>query len=64
MDPNTIIVWAQLGGQLVQVGTAAYDRLKQFLNSGEDVTADNAALDRVHDEYQRRIAQADREAQG
>lgn len=62
MDPTTVGLWIQVGSQLFQVGEAAFEKIRQFLTSGEDVTADDAALDAAHVEYQRRIAQATQEA--
>lgn len=56
VNPNDILVWAQVGGQLIQIGRASLAQLREvFSRPDNGFEADNVQLDRVATLYQERI---------
>lgn len=56
----TILLWAQLGAELVRIGSASYATIRQAVRATDD--GDDAQLARLDKLLVERIAQADREA--
>ena len=61
VNPNDILVWAQVGGTLVQIGRATIEQLRgAFSRPDNGFEADNAQLDRVAGLYAERIEVSER----
>lgn len=57
MDPNKLLVWAQVGGQMVQIIAAGVDGVKKLIaESGATDEDKKAALDRTNTLYELAIA--------
>jgi hypothetical protein len=56
-NPNDILVWAQVGGQMTQIAVTAIGNIKSMIAaSGQDKAAQDAALARTHALYDTAIA--------
>lgn len=55
VNPNSILIWAQLGQQLVQIGSAEYDHFQAAMQA-KGIVADTAQLEKLRGLYDARIA--------
>ena len=62
MDPNAVLVWVQLGSELVRIGTAGLAKVRQSLDSTDETG--NQILDEKIADYDRRIAERKKDATG
>jgi hypothetical protein len=62
MDPNAILVWANVAGELVKIGRMSYASLKAGV--ADDPDADTDMLDRLDADYDARIAAREDESDG
>lgn len=58
MTPQEILLWAQVGGEMVKIGATSI-RIVRELISAEDVIADEQQLARLDALYAQRIARAE-----
>lgn len=59
-NPNSILVWAQVGQQLVQIGRTEFSGLQAAM-AAKGVEADTAQLQKVGGLYDARIARREEE---
>jgi len=59
-DPASVMVWVDVGGQLIKIGTGAIAKIRESLSSTDETG--NALLDNVIADYDRRIAVRENEA--
>jgi len=64
LDPNKLAVYVTVGGEVVKIATASFAAIKAALASNPDIDVDNAQLDRINAEYDRRLEDARRAAGG
>lgn len=63
MDLTQIVLWAQVGEQLIKLGVTSVGHLREAMAAGS-LEADQATLARLETLYDERIARAEADARG